>query len=62
MKSLNIKIALLLLIASGFSMNAQPTDGNPGDAPAPFGFTEVLLAAGAAFGGKTLYNRKKSNN
>ena len=52
-------IIALVFVVSGFIMNAQPAKGNPGGTPTPFGFTEILIAAGAALGGKKLYNKKK---
>lgn len=45
----------LSLIAIGI-ISAQP--GNPA-APAPFGFVELLLGAGAAFGGYKAYKNKQ---
>lgn len=51
-----------LIIASvftlfGMALYAQPAEGNPGGAPAPIdGGISLLLAAGAAYGGKKAYD------
>ncbi len=47
---------LIILTIPAFS---QPEDP---DAPTPFGFIEVLIAAGALYGGKKAYNQRKSNH
>lgn len=52
-------ILVALLATSAYISNAQPNRGNPGTTPTPFGFVEVLIAAGAAFGGKKIYDAKK---
>ncbi|HET8858954.1 hypothetical protein [Marivirga sp.] len=47
------------------SLNAQPgpptnpTDPTPGDNPVPITGIEYLIAAGAAFGAKKIYDKKK---
>ncbi|AEV31057.1 hypothetical protein [Owenweeksia hongkongensis] len=46
----------LSVVAMGVLM-AQP--GNP-SAPAPFGFVELLIGAGAAYGGYKAYKNKKA--
>ncbi len=37
---------------------AQPEDP---DAPTPFGLVEVLIGAGAIYGGKKAYDKRKKN-
>ncbi|MGB0175518.1 MAG: hypothetical protein ACPF9D_00030 [Owenweeksia sp.] len=37
---------------------AQPEDP---DAPTPFGFVEILIGAGALYGGRKAYRHKKKN-
>ncbi len=49
-------LTLSLLILISFRASAQPEEP---DAPTPFGFIEVLIAAGALYGGKKAYHRKK---
>lgn len=58
MKSLYIIFVFVLF--TNLSI-AQPSKGNPGGAPTPFGFTEVLLAAGLFYGGKKAYDKKKED-
>tara|TARA_B100000378_G_scaffold254507_1_gene231025 strand:- start:579 stop:761 length:183 start_codon:yes stop_codon:yes gene_type:complete len=54
------KIIIATVFAfTGLVLNAQPAKGNPGNAPTPFGFVELLIAAGAAYGGKKAYDSKK---
>ena len=54
------KIVLIAaLVVSGLTLNAQPSKGNPGGNPTPFGFTEILLLAGAAYGGKKAHDKYK---
>ncbi|MGM0582049.1 MAG: PID-CTERM protein-sorting domain-containing protein [Bacteroidota bacterium] len=55
-----------LLIISFYSLNAQPggggdggTPNDPGDNPVPITGIEYLIAAGAAFGAKKIYDKKK---
>ena len=55
-------IIAITLVIIGFALNAQPANGNPNTTPTPFGFVEVLIAAGAAMGGKKLYDLKKGKN
>lgn len=53
-----LQIYLIILLFPVVTL-AQPASADPpGDSPVPFGFTEVLLLAGAALGGKKLYNKK----
>ncbi|AEV32983.1 PID-CTERM protein-sorting domain-containing protein [Owenweeksia hongkongensis] len=58
MKNINtIALVALVFIGSTLLLNAQP--GNP-TSPAPLdGGISLLLAAGAAFGGKKYYDAKK---
>lgn len=56
MNTKTLLIICLFFVAIGV-INAQP--GNP-SAPAPFGFVEVLIGAGAAFGGYKAYKNKKA--
>lgn len=55
MNTKTIFTVCLSLLAIGV-ITAQP--GNP-TAPAPFGFVELLIGAGAAFGGYKAYKNKK---
>ncbi len=59
MKKHTIILALFLL--TGTLSYGQPDEGNPGSSPAPFGFVELLVAAGAALGGKKIYDAKKKS-
>lgn len=61
-----IKSTLLigsLLFISFSTIMAQPTQGDPGpppdDNPVPITGIEYLIAAGAAFGAKKIYDKKK---
>lgn len=59
-----IKPALIfcLLFIGIFALNAQPTDpggGGDPDNPVPITGIEYLIAAGAAFGAKKIYDKKK---
>ena len=58
---LNPPIALVFVLTV-LVLNAQPAKGNPGSTPTPFGFVELLIAAGAAYGGKKVYDKKKGKN
>ncbi len=58
MKKTIILTSFLLL---GTAVLGQPDQGNPGTSPTPFGFVELLIAAGAALGGKKIYDAKKKN-
>lgn len=53
-----------LVIITGLALEAQPAKGNPGISPTPIdGGISLLIAAGAALGGKKVYdNRKKRND
>lgn len=48
-----IPIVVGVILLTPFGLSAQPGEGQPpGDgSPVPLGFTEVLLLAGAAYGG-----------
>lgn len=51
-----------LLFFGLYSLNAQPGGGppdEPGPQPVPFTGIEYLIAAGAAFGAKKIYDKKK---
>lgn len=50
--------ACFLLCA--FGAIAQPDLPNP--APTPFGFLEILIGAGALYGGKKVYDKKKEKS
>lgn len=48
-----------LMLMTGLALQAQPSKGNPG-APAPIdGGISLLIAAGAALGGKKAYDARK---
>lgn len=51
-----------IIVLSAVALKAQPAKGNPGTTPTPFGFVELLVAAGAAYGGKKAYDKKKGKN
>lgn len=52
------KLALTLVVFfAGLALYAQPAEGNPGGAPAPIdGGISLLIAAGAAYGGKKAFD------
>jgi len=53
-------IVVAFLIGGLQTINAQPGDpGTDPDNPVPITGIEYLIAAGAAFGAKKLYDRKK---
>lgn len=59
-----IKLTLItsLLLTGIFTLNAQPGDpggGGDPDNPVPITGIEYLIAAGAAFGAKKIYDKKK---
>ncbi len=56
MKKVSMIAAFVLI---GGLLSAQPDRGKPNNTPTPFGFVELLIAAGAAFGGKKVYDAKK---
>lgn len=58
---MNIKILFTICISlvSIGVISAQP--GNP-SSPVPFGFVELLIGAGAAFGGYKAYKSKKTQD
>ncbi len=49
-----IPIIVFTLLCTATAM-AQPEEP---DAPTPFGFVELLIGAGALYGGRKVYNRK----
>lgn len=54
-------LALICLVALGGSeLLAQGPPPPPGSGNAPFGFVELLIAGGAALGGKKLYDKQKA--
>jgi|AntRauTorckE6833_2_1112554.scaffolds.fasta_scaffold283923_1 hypothetical protein len=61
-KIIKSTLIFVCLFIGGFYLSAQP--GNPGDGtdpdnPVPITGIEYLIAAGAAFGAKKLYDKKK---
>jgi len=58
MKKLVYTIAIALGVS--FAADAQPSQGNPGGAPTPIGGVALLVAAGAALGGKKAYDAYKN--
>ena len=50
--------ALLFVV---FTISAQPKEGKP-NTPAPIGGVGLLIAAGAALGGKKMYDKHKDEN
>lgn len=49
-------LTLFFLILVSFAAFSQPEDP---DAPTPFGFVELLIGAGALYGGKKAYQARK---
>lgn len=58
MKKIIITSTVLLFAFVSFG---QPDKGNPNNAPTPFGFVELLIGAGALYGGKKVYDAKKKD-
>lgn len=56
MKNIFTLLFFAVLLLGGFEIIAQP--GNP-TAPAPFGAIELLVAAGAALGGRYYYKSRQ---
>lgn len=56
MKKVVIISAILFM---GWKADAQPAKGTPPGSPVPFGFSEILIAAGAALGAKKVYARNR---
>ena len=57
MKKKVLTCGLMLICATSF---AQPARGNPGGSPTPIdGGLSLLLAAGAALGGKFIHDQRK---
>lgn len=54
-------VILLILLVSSVSLFAQPGGGGPGT-PTPFGFVEILVLGGAAYGAKKLHQNKKDRS
>lgn len=52
----SVLLITIILLGSTFTALGQP--GNP-TSPAPFGFLEVLIGAGAILGGKKAYDKRK---
>lgn len=61
MKILLSKVLLILLLSMSYvALNAQPgPPPPPDDNPVPITGIEYLIAAGAAFGAKKIYDKKK---
>ncbi|MFQ3214656.1 MAG: hypothetical protein ACI9C9_002196 [Marivirga sp.] len=56
-------VTLIIYIFTGYQIFSQPgggPPGDPGDNPVPITGIEYLLAAGAAFGAKKIYEKKKA--
>tara|TARA_Y100001934_G_C12215545_1_gene708204 strand:+ start:465 stop:662 length:198 start_codon:yes stop_codon:yes gene_type:complete len=60
-KAIKIRITIMfvLLLFNIGVIIAQPDDGGPGQRT-PFGFVEVLIGAGALYGGKKVHDAKKN--
>ncbi len=63
MKNKNLGTLTLLIVLLGLSVTAfaQPTGGGPGT-PAPFGFLEILIGAGALYGAKKAHDQKRKGH
>lgn len=60
MKKSVLTFVTALCLSPLFAQPDVPSPGAPGGgAPAPFGFVELLIAAGAAYGGKKMYDKNK---
>ncbi len=56
-------VITIVVFCAGIALYAQPADGNPGGAPAPIdGGISLLIAAGAAYGGKKAYDVYKKRS
>jgi hypothetical protein len=60
MKLFRIFLVTLIFVLVGVASYSQPGDPG-GDPDVPLGGIELLIAAGAAFGGKKWLNRNKKN-
>lgn len=58
MKKLSATLILFLFFALPV-VTAQPPPPPGSNNPAPLGFVELLLGAGAAYGAKKVYDKKK---
>ena len=59
-----LRLAILLLILTAFTVHAQPGGGGPGgggDPDVPLGGIELLIAAGALFGAKKWFDKSKKD-
>ncbi len=56
---LRISLSCALLVGSMGLLMAQPA--NP-TSPTPFGFVELLIGAGALYGGKKAYDQRKKKD
>jgi len=57
-----LRLAILFIVLSAFSLKAQPSGGGPGgggDPDVPLGGIELLIAAGAAFGAKKWFDKTR---
>ena len=52
-------LALVFIIVLGDLMAQAPPPPPGSNNPAPFGFVELLIGAGALYGGKKAYDKKK---
>ncbi len=53
-------VVTIVVFCAGITLYAQPGSGNPGGAPAPIdGGISLLIAAGAAYGGKKAFQAYK---
>jgi len=59
MKSLQILLVSAFLMGSATLMAQAPPPPPGSNNPAPFGFVELLIGAGALYGGKKAYDKKK---
>lgn len=56
-------VITIVFFCAGIALYAQPSQGNPGGAPAPIdGGISLLIAAGAAYGGKKAYDAFKNRS
>ena len=59
MKKLALVFTALLTFGIILNSRAQPDVGKPNVAPTPFGAVEILIAAGAALGGKKAWDYRR---
>lgn len=57
-----ILVSFLSIAYAGVAQSQGPPPPPGSNNPAPFGFVELLIGAGALYGGKKAYDKKKEKN